>query len=199
MHLSAVHPRSAAALIGDVAYGLVPVLGGGEDGEERGRRIANEFLDRLGEWVTAVVGVGPVALDGAGLAVARAAADRALRVLRDGRGNRRVATLADIQAEALLLELRDMAGARGDRPTGSLALLMDYDPQHHTNLVATLRAWLDNFGDVTAAAEGLFIHPNTFRYRLRRLAEVSDLDLTDPDVRFVAMLQLCVLVPSVVT
>jgi DNA-binding PucR family transcriptional regulator len=41
-----------------------------------------------------------------------------------------------------------------------------------------------------AAAEGLFVHPNTFRYRLRRVAEVGGMDLDDPDVRYGALLQL---------
>jgi len=193
MHLSAVHPRSAAALIGDVAYGLVPVAGEGEDGEERAVRIANDFLDRVGDRVSAVVGIGPVARDVSGLAHARTCVDRALRVLRDSRGVRRVARLADIQVEGLMLELRDMVAARGDRPTGSLARLIEYDRQHSTNLVETLQAWLDAFGDVIAAAESLYVHPNTFRYRLRRLAEVGEINLADPEARFVAMLQLRVL------
>ena len=46
---------------------------------------------------------------------------------------------------------------------------------------------------MTAASEALFVHPNTFRYRLRRLAEVGEIDLADPEQRFVAMLQLRVL------
>jgi DNA-binding PucR family transcriptional regulator len=89
-----------------------------------------------------------------------------------------------------LLELRDMVATRGDRPTGAAARLVAYDEQHNTNLVETLRAWLDAFGDVTEASAALFVHPNTFRYRLRRLAEVGGIDLTDPDARFAAMLQL---------
>jgi hypothetical protein len=196
MHLSAAHPRSAAALIGDVAYGLMPLPGSGEDAEERGARIANEFLDRLGERVTAYIGIGPIARDVDSLADARASADRALRVLRDGRGGRRVATLSDIQVEGLMLELRDMVAARGDRPTGALVRLMDYDRQHNANLVQTLQAWLDAFGDVIAAAESLYVHPNTFRYRLRRLAKVGEIDLADPEARFVAMLQLRLHGPS---
>ena len=64
-----------------------------------------------------------------------------------------------------------------------------------TNLVETLKAWLDAFGDVARAAEAMYVHPNTFRYRLRRLAEVGEIDLDDPDQRFVAMLQLRVLGP----
>ncbi|MCZ9883181.1 helix-turn-helix domain-containing protein [Arthrobacter sp. B2a2-09] len=38
-----------------------------------------------------------------------------------------------------------------------------------------------------------YIHPHTFRYRLRRLAHVGGLDLDDPKTRFAAMLQLCIL------
>ncbi|GAB2613924.1 helix-turn-helix domain-containing protein [Kribbella endophytica] len=193
MHLGAVHPRSAAALVGDVAYGLLPVRADREDGEERAVRIAKDFLDRIGDRVTATVGVGPVVRETARLPHARAGADRALRVLRTG--SQRVARLADVHVETLLLELRDLIEARGDQPTGPIARLVAYDKDHNTNLVETLRAWLDAFGDVIAAAATVYVHPNTFRYRLRRLAEVADLDLADPDTRFAAMLQLRVVTP----
>ncbi|HYF73184.1 MAG TPA: helix-turn-helix domain-containing protein, partial [Nocardioides sp.] len=196
LHLSAVHPRSAAALVGDVTYGLVPMPGGTEDGEDRAVRIAHDFLDRVGERMRPVVGIGPVAQDLAGLVHARSSADRALRVLRGGSSGRRVAPLADVQVEALVLELRDLVAARGDRPTGPLARLLAYDQRHRSFLVDTLRAWLDAFGDVGAAAESLYVHPNTFRYRLRRVAEVGEIDLADPEARFVAMLQLRVLAPA---
>jgi len=193
MHLSAVHPRCAAALVGDVAYGLLPIQRDQVDGEERAVRIAKEFIDRIGERVSAVVGVGPVVFDAAHLAQARSSADRALRVLRTGQRAQRVARLADIQVESLVLELRDLVISRGDEPTGPIARLAAYDQQHRTNLVHTLRAWLDAFGDVAAAAASVYVHPNTFRYRLRRLAEVGGIDLTDPDARFAAMLQLRVI------
>lgn len=189
MHLAAVHPRCAAALVGDVTYGLVPATD-----TDAAVRIAHDFLDRVGDRVPAVVGVGPVAEDTAGLPAARATADRALRVLRAG-GGRRVALIADVHVESLLLELRDLVSARGDRPTGPVARLAEYDTAHGTSLVETLRAWLDAFGDVIAAAATVYVHPNTFRYRLRRLSQVGGLDLADPEARFAAMLQLRVLTP----
>jgi len=222
MHLSAIHPRCAAALVGDVAYGLIPVtsvgpggsVGPGSDGTEgelRAVRIATDFLDRVGDRSRPVIGIGQVAFDAAGLPAARACADRALRVLRasvgsaagPGRGGpaggqgggRRVARLADVHAEALLMELRDLAAAHGDRPTGPVARLSAYDTEHGTNLVETLRSWLDAFGDVAAASAAMFVHTNTFRYRLRRLAEVSGIDLADPEQRFAAMLQLRAIYP----
>jgi hypothetical protein len=195
MHLSAVHPRAAAALVGDVVYGLVPVVRAGGDGEERGRCIATDFLDRIGDRVLAVVAVGPTAHDVAGLAHARVSADRVLRVLREQRDARRVARLADVHVETLMVDLRDLVAVRGDQPTGSVARLMDYDATHGTNLVQTLHAWLDAFGDVIAASASMFVHPNTFRYRLRRLSEVGGIDLEDAEARFVAMMQLRIVLP----
>jgi hypothetical protein len=197
MHLSALHPRCATALVGDVVYGLVPVSCDGT-GEERAVRVASDFLERVGDRVRAVIGIGTVAQNGAQLADGRASADRALRVLRTGNGSgHRVALLADVHVEALVLELRDLVAAHGDRPTGPTARLFDYDREHNTNLVETLRAWLDAFGDVIAAAAAMYVHPNTFRYRLRRLTEVSGIDLTDPEARFAAMLQLRVVSPAI--
>ena len=219
MHLSAIHPRCAAAPVGDVAYGLIPVVppgaGGGTntgtgtgadgtDGELRAVRIATGFLDRVGDRSRPVIGIGQVAFDAAGLPAARACADRVLRVLRaaeaHGAGTEtkgpRVARLADVHADALLMELRDLAAAHGDRPTGPVARLSAYDAEHGTNLVETLRAWLDAFGDVAAASAAMFVHANTFRYRLRRLTEVSGIDLTDQEARFAAMLQLRAVYPA---
>ncbi len=40
------------------------------------------------------------------------------------------------------------------------------------------------------AATALRVHPNTLRYRLRRIGEVSGLDLGDPQSRFAATIAL---------
>ncbi|MEV0494978.1 helix-turn-helix domain-containing protein [Streptomyces atratus] len=65
-----------------------------------------------------------------------------------------------------------------------------YDAQHNTALTDTLDAWLSTFGDVIAAFAAVHIHPNTFRYRLKRLAVVAGIDLHDPEAGFEAMPQL---------
>ncbi|MEA5367173.1 helix-turn-helix domain-containing protein [Amycolatopsis sp., V23-08] len=101
---------------------------------------------------------------------------------------RRVALLADEHVEALLLEMQNVVAARGDRPTGPVTRQLEYDEQHYTHLVETLRA-----GSTPSAA--VHVHPRTFRYRLRRLAEVGGFDVTDPEARFAAMLQLRVVAP----
>ncbi|WP_253943859.1 PucR family transcriptional regulator [Nocardioides marmotae] len=190
VHLGAVHPRSATALVGGVAYGLAAYAGPAEEGEPRAARVATDFLERIGERLPAVVAVGPVATSLTEIARARETADRVLRVLRDNPAAGPVARLVDVQTDSLLLELRDRVLARGESVAGPLARLAAYDHEHDGRLVATLQAWLDAFGDVNRAAEALYVHPNTFRYRLRRVREVGGLDLLDPAQRFAVQLQL---------
>lgn len=190
VHLGAVHPRAAVAVVGDVVYGLLPVSEPGAAGERTAARIAAGFLDRMGELGGMVIGVGSPAGDLRGLARSRSGADRALRVLSAAGRGRRVAGISALWAEASLLELGDLLSDRGDLPSGAVSRLADYDRHHQTQLLPTLRAWLDAFGNVIAAAERLYVHPNTFRYRLHRAAEVGQLDLDNADDRFAAMLEL---------
>jgi sugar diacid utilization regulator len=87
-----------------------------------------------------------------------------------------------------LLDLVDLVRERGDLREGKVEALVRSDPGGAR--VATLAAYLDCFGDVRAAAEQLGVHPNTFRYRLRRLQHEVGLNLSDPAERLVAALQL---------
>ncbi|GAA4051488.1 PucR family transcriptional regulator [Nonomuraea soli] len=187
MHLTAIHPRAVAALIGDVAYGILPLAR--DDAEERATLIATEFLGRVGSRLRPLIGVGRPARDSSALARSRSGAEQALRVLRAGVLDQQVALLDDVHVEALLLELADLV-PRADLPSGAIARIVAYDREHQASLVETLRAWLDAFGDVAVAAAAMYVHPNTFRYRLRRAAEVGRIDLADPAARLAAMLQL---------
>ncbi|MFF3396682.1 PucR family transcriptional regulator [Streptomyces sp. NPDC002669] len=185
LHLAAIHPRTATATLGSVTYAVLPT---GSDAQ--GLRVAEAFLGRVGDRVPAVIGVGRLAARPAELRRSRTDADRALRVLGSGRTRRRAARLSDVYAAALLAELTDRITAEDDLPDGPVVRLLAHDEQHGTALTDTLDAWLSTFGDVPAAAAAVHVHPNTFRYRLKRLAAVADIDLADPEARFEAMLQL---------
>lgn len=51
---------------------------------------------------------------------------------------------------------------------------------HSTDLVATLWSYLDNGRSLEATARELFVHPNTVRYRLKRVSDVIGWDATGP-------------------
>ena len=51
---------------------------------------------------------------------------------------------------------------------------------HSPDLVTTLWSYLDNGRSLEATARELFVHPNTVRYRLKRVTEVIGWDATGP-------------------
>ena len=59
--------------------------------------------------------------------------------------------------------------------------LAAYDAARQTRLLATLEEFLRRHGSISATSEALFVHQNTLRQRLRRIAEVADLDLRRDD------------------
>jgi hypothetical protein len=189
LHMSAVAPGSAVTLLGDVTYCLFPIVGAVDSAPERVVRVVSDFLARTGSKVPAVIGVGPVASDPSQLSQSRLGADRALRVLLNRGRSGQVATTSDVLVDVLLLELGDVMAARGDVVVGPVARLAAHDAEHGGQLLRTLQCWLECFGDVGQAAAAAHVHPNTFRYRLKRLSAIGGIDLADPDERFAAMLQ----------
>ena len=68
----------------------------------------------------------------------------------------------------------------GDPLARSTLINRIYRPlqQHSTELLATLWCYLDNGRSLEATARELFVHPNTVRYRLKRISEVIGWDAT---------------------
>jgi hypothetical protein len=155
-------------------------------------RACQDFLARADRAGEAAIGLSNVAATTADLSRARAEAERALRVVRAtaGSGHDRVARSSDVEIDSLMLELRRLCEENAIRPNGAFARLLEYDKRKHTNLLETVQAWLDTHGDTVAAAEALHVHPNTFRYRLRRASEVGAVDLSQRRERFALTLQL---------
>jgi purine catabolism regulator len=57
-------------------------------------------------------------------------------------------------------------------------------------LIRTLESFFDHNGNLSQAAEALFIHRNTILYRMERIAKISGLDLNNTDTRLAAHLAL---------
>lgn len=56
----------------------------------------------------------------------------------------------------------------------------DLDVHEKDTLFSTFRAWMACGGSINATAEKLFCHPNTVRYRLKRVEERTGLSLNHP-------------------
>jgi DNA-binding PucR family transcriptional regulator len=123
----------------------------------------------------------------AGVAAARAEVDRVLdSAERHPISIGQVTSLAEAQTTVLLDEIVTLVGTDERLVDPRVHDLRARDPE----LAETLRAYLDCFGDVGAAAQWLQVHPNTVRYRVRRIEKLLSTSLADPDVRLLFSLGL---------
>lgn len=159
--------------------------------EKRMRKLANEILEHAETTGRARLraAISLRAQSVAELPRARDEVDRILRVL-SLRPRRGAAAIEDVQSQAILLELGDLATQHTDLVNGPVQRLVAHDREKGTHYLPTLSAYLKAFGDIPIAAGRLGIHANTFRYRLRRVVELFGLDLDDHDERLVLDLQL---------
>jgi sugar diacid utilization regulator len=66
---------------------------------------------------------------------------------------------------------------------GVLGVLMAHDAERQAQLVDTVRTLVECNFHYRTAAELLFTHPNTLRYRMSRINELTNLDFTNADDR----------------
>ena len=96
------------------------------------------------------------------------------------KGASAVLTYEDLGAYKYLLRVAVDGGIR-DATVDAVSKLADYDTQRGAQLVATLEEFLRRHGSISATSEALYVHPNTLRQRLRRIGELSGLDLRRDD------------------
>ncbi|MFI5272305.1 MAG: PucR family transcriptional regulator [Ktedonobacterales bacterium] len=61
-----------------------------------------------------------------------------------------------------------------------LQRLLEHDRSHGGQLVQTLDVFLQHDGNGVQAAQQLYVHRHTLKYRLQRIAEICDVNLDDP-------------------
>ncbi len=195
LHCEAYRRAAASVAVGAVVYVLLPELG--EPDRPRLEAFVRDVVTRTAEAsrtpLRAAIGATVSGLRD--VAQSNREAGEVLRAMRSGDTDV-VGTADALRSRIVMQTLSDLTRSEPDFQAGRVAVLREHDRDKQTDYVVTLRAYLDNFGDVPAAAASLSVHPNTFRYRLRRLVEVAQLDVDDPVERLVAHLQLTLGAPS---
>ncbi|BBY14667.1 PucR family transcriptional regulator [Mycolicibacterium litorale] len=97
-----------------------------------------------------------------------------------------ITSLADARTTVLLDEIVAHVATQPSLVDPRVRTLRERDPL----LAETLQAYLDGFGDISAVAGRLHVHPNTIRYRVRRIETLLGTSLDDPDDRLVLALGL---------
>ena len=168
--------RSTRAAGGDLLVGvqgerMVAILGHGEDP-------AGLVADQVQFFGPGPVVVGPAVHGLMAAAESARAAISGLNAVRAWPGAPRPVDSDDLLPERLLtgdLEARRALVDQAYRPLTEGA----------AHLLETVWTYVELGGSLEGAARALFVHPNTVRYRLRRVSDITRWDPTDPRGAFV--------------
>ena len=182
---SAFQRDAQVASTGGRVYVLLPAAGKPATVTSWVRGTVGALRNELGLELRAVIASAIAGLGQAG--AARIEVDRVL----DSAGRHpgalgQVTSLAEARTTVLLDEIVTRVAADAHLIDPRIRELREHDPA----LADTLRAYLDSFGDVAAAAQWLHVHPNTVRYRVRAIEKLLATSLADPDVRLLFSLGL---------
>jgi DNA-binding PucR family transcriptional regulator len=87
--------------------------------------------------------------------------------------------------------LRELAHGRALEPFRALVEpLVEHDRERQSDLVKTLKVYLDTGANASEAADRLFLHRNSMLYRLSRVEKLTGLNLKDPRARLALQLGL---------
>jgi purine catabolism regulator len=174
------------ALIGgrsDSVLALLPLGLDGQDHHSRVQAVGLQTREAIADWrpgFTVSVGYSaPIDAPG-GVASAHREVHAVLATLARFKRWGQVVAVPELGLTGLL------AGVSDDRlvefVNRHLGPLVEHDRARGGNLIPTLKAYLEA-GEQQAAARRLRVHPNTLRYRLDRIREVSEADLDDAETR----------------
>ncbi|MEV0674127.1 helix-turn-helix domain-containing protein [Mycobacterium sp. NPDC050441] len=180
---SAFRHDAQMASMGSRVYVLLPSTGKAVTSWVRGT--VASLRTELGLQLHAVIASPVAGLSGA--AAARADVDRVLDTAERHPGTLgAVTSLAEARTTVLLDEIVTAIAADERLIDPRVRTLRADEPV----LAETLGVYLDCFGDVAAAAQHLHVHPNTVRYRIRRVEQLLGASLNDADVRLLLSLSL---------
>jgi DNA-binding PucR family transcriptional regulator len=182
---SAFRADAQIASTGERVYVLLPKTGGSSSVTSWVRGVVAALRRELGLTLRAVIATPLAGL--AGAAATRAEVDRVLDSAERHPGAiGQVSSLDEARTTVLLDEIVSQVAGQPRLVDPRARQLRDQDPM----LADTLQAYLDGFGDIAAVAHRLHVHPNTVRYRVRRIEKLLSTSLDDPDDRLVLALGL---------
>jgi sugar diacid utilization regulator len=156
------------------------------DARSEGERLRAIVAEESGDPELTVTVSGPKR-GATGAHIALLQAEQAVAIERGNGGAGKTTHFEDLGAFRFVLgQPESDIEAQAERALGELA----EDEERYSDLIKTLEAFIRLHGSVNAVARDLFLHRNTVRQRLRRIAQLTSADLTNADDRLALQLAL---------
>ncbi len=169
--LGSLEPGSIFDRSDQALRALIPVVSGDSTHLIEALRRIHADLD-----TTAALGVSSLCVGAEALAHGIEEAHHALLGESVMRRHSGVMSYEELGSYKYLLRLA-LEPAGRDATIDAVAQLAEYDRERSSSLLATLEEFLARRGSISGTSEALFVHPNTLRQRLRRIGELTGIDL----------------------
>jgi len=185
-------PGAISSIREDEVVVVMPEGGRPHHGAEEAARMSASCLARMRDLfpeTVITIGIGGACRDPADIArsygQARRTIDAVVRLGRQGQ----VVAFEDLGIHRLLLQVPDLAELRSFA-TEILGKLGGQERQRGTELLATLACYFRENNSPQRTARSLHVHPNTVAYRIRRIQEITGLQLGNYRDRLMAQVAL---------
>jgi sugar diacid utilization regulator len=136
-----------------------------------------------------LVGAGRLTTRLAHTPKSKADADKVIAYLRRTPGER-AGSVNTLRPQIALMRLVEILDSQFEPLPDALLPLTMLEPDDREEALRTLDAYFSHPGNASEAARYLHIHPNTFRYRMAKVADLLGVDLEDRDSRLIVELEL---------
>jgi sugar diacid utilization regulator len=161
----------------------------------RAARLGRMCVDRLGELfpeVISTIGIGGQCREPAEIPRSYGEARRTVETVRRMDRADRVVAFSDLGIHRLLLQVPDLSELQSFA-RDVLGKLSVHEREHSSEYLVTLGCYFRENSSPQRASRRLHVHPNTVTYRIRRVEEITGLDLDSYRDRLMAQVALEIL------
>ena len=187
--------RQVAGAVGqyvDVIVALYPLENAGQPA--RIRQIVDDVREQLATRTPSGLVAAGISRSASGLSALREAyreAKDAVSIANELGDREQTTFYGDLKLFQLLLALKERNLDQMRRfYLETLGPLVEHDERKQGDLIRTLSGFFEANGNLAKAANDLNVHRNTLVYRLERIAELTGLNLDDPENRLILHLSL---------
>lgn len=147
------------------------------DAEKQTVALGNEIIRRFqsGNNASIVIGIGS-SVQGVS-AIEESAKQARYALLFSHYMKKELVPFSDLGAYQLFIQMKDNGTDLAPYYTSVLGPLIEYDENHHSHLIKTFEAYIENNLKLQSTADRLFIHRHTLSYRLEQIKKKTGKDV----------------------
>ncbi|SMB81613.1 PucR C-terminal helix-turn-helix domain-containing protein [Desulfonispora thiosulfatigenes DSM 11270] len=141
------------------------------------KNVETKFLD-----ISLSIGISKTVKEIGNFSTGYEEANQALTIGRKVLGSGKIYNFDDMGVYRILFSNQDN-NSLNEFYKEYLEMLVQYDQKNNTDYVHTLEQYYKYNANVLLTAENLFMHRNTLNYRLKRIRQILNLDIDEPEIK----------------